>query len=145
MGKVQTYLTTFIFIDLLLIITGQICSEDSCSLGSIIFGSILDLRNINVSTWFLNLIGDFFSLFTSGVGIASLIATGGVLIGAFFATREFKVLFIPMALTLALVAGDLVFIYNKLFNLNPVLSTLIMAPMILIYLFNIVEWIRGKD
>lgn len=145
MGKVQTYLTTFIFIDLLLIITGQICSTDSCSLGSIIFGSILDLRNINVSTWFINLIGDFFSLFTSGVGIASLVATGGVLIGAFFATREFKVLFIPMALTLALVAGDLVFIYNKLFNLNPVLSTLIMAPMILIYLFNIVEWIRGKD
>lgn len=145
MGKVQTYLATFIFIDLLFIITGQICSTDGCSLSSIIFGAILDLNNINTSTWFSNLIGEVFNLLNSGVGLAALLATSGVLIGAFFATREIKILFIPMAVTLSLVAGDLVFIYNKLFGLNAVLATLFMAPMILIYLFNVVDWLRGKD
>ncbi len=145
MGKLITYLIALIFIDLLFIITGQVCGVDACSLGSIIFNALLNLGALNFTQFFTELIGDFLNLATSTTGILSLLATGGVIIGAFLATREITILFIPLALTLAVIAGDFIFIYTELFKFSPILATLIMSPIIIIYAFVIVEWLRGKD
>ena len=83
MGKVVTFLTILIFIDLLFIATGQVCSSEAgCSLGSIIFNAILNLADFNASTFFGELIGNIGDLFNSGTGIFALVVGSAVTVGA---------------------------------------------------------------
>jgi hypothetical protein len=145
MGKLIYFITALIFIDLLFITTGQLCATGTCSLSSIIFNALLNLSNFDATTFFSELIGDASALIGSGTGIAALIATGGVIIGAFFATREITILFIPITLTFALLAGDLILIFSYLASFNFVLATFIVGPLVLVYILTVVEWLRGKD
>lgn len=146
MGKTITILTIIIFIDLLLVTTGQICNAGvGCSLSSNIFNAILQIGDVQFSQLFTELIGSIISKFSSTTGILSLIATGAVIVGSFYATREFRILLIPMVFTLALVTGDLVFITQVLFSYNKVLATFIMAPLSIIYILTIIDWFKGSD
>ena len=155
MGKLIKFLTILIFVDLLFIMTGQICAVGECSLGSTIFGSIINLvdnvngGDITTTQIFRELIGDvsggIVELFKSPTGIAALFGTGAVIIGAFFATKQFNILFIPITVTLALLTSDLVFIAKTLFVLNLWLGVLIMIPLIIIYMIVVVSWLKGQD
>ena len=142
MGKVSKFLTIIIFIDLLFIITGQLGSQ---TLSSIIFDSILNFKNLQAQDLFKEFIGDIFNLTSSGTGLLALLASGGVVVGAFLATKEFRILLIPITLTLALVAGDLITINAMLLEANAILASLIMIPLTIIYIFSIVEWLKGSD
>lgn len=146
MGKLVTYITMLVFIDLFFIATGQICNTDAgCSLGSILLNSVLNIQNILSFNFFTEMIGAIGNLFNSGTGIGSLILGGAVIVGlATFIPSEQR-LFIPLAFSLALLASDFVFIGSYLISLNAVLGTFIMAPLILIYTLTIVEWLKNKD
>jgi len=145
MGKVVGYLSMLIFIDLFFIVTGQICSGPlGCSFNSIIFNSILDIGSVTLLDWFGELIGNIGNLFSSGTGIAALAIAIGVTIGTFIVAAELR-FFIPIALSLALITPDFVFIASYLISLNAILGTLIMVPIISLYVFIVVDWLRGKD
>lgn len=146
MGKMIYYVIALIILDILFIATGQICTASGeCTLSSIMFNAILDIGNINTSDFFSQLIGNVLSLATSTVGLAALLASTGVLLGTFLATREIKILFIPMALTLALIAGDFVIIGSYLISINALLGVTLTSLVVLTYIIVIVEWLRGKD
>lgn len=142
MGKVSKFLTIVIFIDLFFIITGQLGNQ---SISSIIFDSILNFQNITGTELFKEFIGDIANLASSTVGFLALLATGGVIVGAFIATKEFRILLIPITFTLALVAGDLITINLRLIEANAILASLIMIPLTIIYIFSVVEWLKGSD
>ncbi len=133
MGKLVTYLSMMIFIDLFFIITGQIGQVSSTS---IILNTILDLSNIFGSAFYILL----FITAIGGIAVTSGVTTGiinkaGIDLLAFTAT----------AVSLSFLVGDFLSIFNYLFTLNAVLATLIMAPIIILFLLTIFEWLRGKD
>lgn len=145
MGKLITFITILIFLDLFFIATGQVCNVSTgCSLGSILLNSLLDLENITAGTFFTNLIGNIGDLFNSGTGIAAIALGATVLIGSLFIPGDIR-FFLPVTFSLALLTSDFVFIASYLISLNAILGTFIMAPIILIYILTVVEWLRGKD
>lgn len=145
MGKLIGYITILIFANLLFIATGQVCSGGTCSLGSIIFNALLNLGSISLTDLFAELLGDALNMFNSTTGLAALITGGGVLIGAFVATKEFRLLLIPIAITMSFIAADFVVLFSYLLSLNAVLATFIMGPLMIIYVLTVIEWLIGKD
>ncbi len=146
MGKIVTYLTILIMIDLFFISTGQICNNAiGCSLGSIIFSSILNIQNILTLNFFTEFIGSVGQLFNSATGIGSIILGTTVFLGALALVPTEQRLFIPIAFSLSLLVADFVFIGTYLISLNAVLGTFIIAPLAILYVFTVVEWLRGKD
>lgn len=145
MGKLITFLSILIFADLIFLATGQICAEETCTITSILFNALLDIGNLTFSDFFTQLVGSALLLFNSTTGFLALVAAGGVIIGTFIATREITVLFIPVAFALAVLASDFVIITAYLISLNPLVAFFIMAPLSIIYVFVVVEWLRGKD
>ncbi len=145
MGKLVGYISMLIFIDMFFLATGQLCGTGTCSLSTILLNAIINLGTLNGTAFFSELIGGFFSLFSSKTGFAALIATGGVLVGSILAVRNITILFIPLAFTFALLAGDFVLIFIYLLSFSPVLATFIMAPLTIIYILTVVEWLRLKD
>ncbi len=141
----RRYLTILIFADLFFIATGQICSQGTCSLGSIIFNAILNIGSISLTDLFVELIGSIGLVFNSVTGILSIGAAGGVILTTFLASKEFRILLIPISFTLAVIASDFVIISSYLISQNVILGTLIMAPLIIIYVFTVVEWLIGRD
>jgi len=145
MGKLITYIVILIFIDLLFFATGQICSVDDCTLSSAIFGAIMDIKDVTLSEFFEDIIGILKEKINSTKGILSLGAAGAVIVGAFVATKEFRLLLIPTFLVFALITSDFVTIGAMLISLNHVLGSFIMIPIIIIYSLVAVEWLIGKD
>lgn len=144
MGKMFTYMSMFIFIDLLLIITGQICGSGTCGLGGILFNAIINLTELSFSEFFTTLIGDILSFGTSKTGLASLLVGAAVTIG-FVTQRSDTILFIGMALTLGLVVSDIIFVYTIVKEYNFILATIMLAPLAMLFIFTALEWARGKD
>ena len=147
MGKAITYITILIFIDMFFIVTGQVCSgAESCSIGSIIFNAILDLGNLSATDFFKNLLGNILDFASSTTGIWSLIVGAvGVGIGTFL-TKSDSLLFLSTAgIALGVLTSDFVFIYKYLASLNQILATLVMAPIMILYVLVILDWSRGKD
>ena len=133
MGKLVSYISILVAIDLMFLITGQLAGDSPTS---IIIRAFLDPANIKTSA--------FWSTFLGIVGIAGIAATAGVTSG--IVTRGIDVLaFTAMALALSLLIGDFVTIYVFLSSLNRVLATLVMAPILMLFVVTIVEWLRGKD
>lgn len=145
MGKLITYLSIIIFIDLLFLTTGQLCAAGDCTLTSTIFNAILNVGETTFNQWFLELIGDVFSKLLSITGIWAIGVTGAVVISTFIATREFRILLVPLTFTLAVIAADFGIIAQRLIEFNPVLGVFIMAPLMVIYVMIVVEWLIGKD
>ena len=141
MGKLVNYLLILIFADLLFIATGQITGGFS----STIFNAIIDVSRVGFSDWFSQLVGNPNDLFNSTLGIGALFGSGAVLIGAFFATKEFRLLLIPIFFTFGLIGFDFILLGQYLISLSPLLGTLIMAPLATIYIVVAVEWLIGKD
>lgn len=132
MGKLVTYLSILITVDLLFLITGQL---GLTSPTSIIINAFLNPESITSSQlWIL--------FITGGIGLL----TAAVTVAVGIVTRSFDlVAFIPMALALAALIGDFVTIFVYLSSFNIVLATLVMAPIMMLFALTIVEWLRGKD
>lgn len=146
MGKVITMITILIFIDLLFLVTGQLCTApDSCSFTSLIFEAIIKLKdgfNINI---FTELIGDITNFASSSVGLWAILAGAiGVTLGTLI-TRSDIFLFIPVATSLALISSDFVVIFAELSKHSIILATLVIAPLLITYFIIILDWVRGKD
>lgn len=145
MAKIVRYLGILIFLDLFFVITGQICNSNvGCSLTSIVFNSLLDIGNITSSQFFTQFVGSVTDFLSSTTGFLAIGAGAAVLIGSLIIPSEVR-FFIPIAFTLSLLATDFVFIATYLFSLNVVLGSMIMIPMILLYTFTVVEWLKNKD
>lgn len=141
MGKMMNFLTILIFIDIIFLITGQVTQTVNSSL----FSAILDPSTVSVSTFAKELFGNVTDLFTSGTGLLSLfLGATGVITGIYFSPTDTK-LFIPIGATLGLLAGDFVGIYSYLAGLNKLLGVMIISPIVILYYFTVVEWVRGKD
>ncbi len=132
MGKFITYISILVFIDIMFLITGQFALQSPTS---VILNAIIDPTNIQTSTWWTVVIV---------AGIATIAATTAVSSGI-IGTPVAVALFVGMATSLVLLAGDFLFIYSKLFQLNPVLATITFAPVLIIFIFTVAEWMRGKD
>lgn len=141
MGKFITYISMLIFIDMLFIITGQ---TDFASLGSILINAILNLGSLSLSDLFSQALGQIGNLATSGVGIASLLIGGAVTLGTIFSKND-SILFVPIALSFGLLTSDIVLVGTYLASFNFILSTLLVAPLGILYILTLVEWVRGKD
>lgn len=133
MGKLVTMLGILIFIDILFLATGQLNLDSSTS---IITGAILEPSLFRTSAFFL--------IFLGIVGIAGLIATSGVTTGI-LANATNVLAFAAMAIAMTALLGDFITVYITLNALNPVLSKLIMAPVIMMFAVTIAEWLRVKD
>lgn len=133
MGKLVTYLSMLIFVDMLFLITGQL---DVNSASSIVTGAILNPTAFKTSVFFLTFLGV--------AGIAGLIATAGVTTGVLVNATN-VLAFIAMAIAMIGLLGDFITIFNTLSNYNFVLAVVIMAPIIMLFAVTLAEWLRGKD
>ncbi len=134
MGRFAGFLTFLIFLDLFFIITGQI---GEISGTSIILNTLLGLENIFGGLFytviFVTAIGGVAALFV-GV-VTGIINKAGI---------EFLI-FTTLTITFATMAADFISIYVHLASLNVVWATVIFAPIIIIYLFTTLEWLKNKD
>ncbi len=146
MTKIAKYILILVMIDLLFIVTGQICNDAvGCSLNSIIFNTLLNISSILTLSFWTEMIGSITNLFTSATGLGSIIVGATVIIGALALIPSEQRLFIPMAFSLGLLVMDFVFIGIYLISLNVLLGTFIVVPVVIGYTFAVVEWLRGKD
>ena len=83
-------------------------------------------------------------MFLGIAGIAGLIATSGVTTGI-LANATNVLAFTFMAISMIALLGDFITVYITLNAFNPVLSKLIMAPVIMLFSVTIAEWLRNKD
>lgn len=133
MGKLVSYISILIAIDLLFLLTGQLALD---SPSSIVVGALLDLVNVTTSVFWITFLGI--------VGIAGLVATSSVTGGV--VSRGLNILaFAAMAVALTFLIGDFITIYVYLSSFNRPLATLIMAPITLLFGVTIAEWLRAKD
>lgn len=133
MGKLITFLSILIVIDILFLITGQLNLDSNTSM---VTGAILNPTAFKTSVFFL--------LFFGIAGIGGLIATSGVTTGI-FATGTNILAFTAMAITMTGLLGDFITIFNTLRDHNIVLATIVMAPILLLFTVTLAEWLRGKD
>ncbi len=131
MGKLISYISILVAIDLLFLITGQLSLNSPTS---IIINAILSPQNIQSSQLWILIIG----------GISGLALGAAIIVG--FVTRSFELfLFIAMVLGLASLIGDFATIYVYLANFNIVLATSVMSPIMILFVITMVEWLKGKD
>ncbi len=148
MGKLITYLVILVFIELLFIVTGQMCIQGDCSLGSIIFSAILNINNFTNGSFWSDIIGDFQSLLSGaapGAGLFSLLVGGGVLLTAIITNRSDFLLRLIFGIPLAIIASDFIFLFGILAVKNIVLATFIFAPIVITFTLILIEWAGGKD
>ena len=132
MGKLINLIMILVFVDMMLLLTGQLGMN---SPSSIFFQFILDPTNITSS--------QFYKLFIA-VGVVALVGTGGVIVGSLISATN-VLAFAGMAVVLATLVGDFSTVYTRLYQESPILSTLIMVPIIVTFIMVITEWLRGKD
>ena len=131
MGKLIYFVSLLVLTDILFLVTGQLNIQ---SPSSVIINTIIDPSNIS------NL--NFWSILITGLSALSAVAV--VIIG--IATRQSDTLiFIPMGISLSLLIGDYITIFDYLASLNNVFATILLIPTIVIFSLVIVEWVRGKD
>lgn len=146
MGKIITFITILIFVDLLFLATGQLFLDDNKtqSVGSIIFNAILNPKDLTGAAFFKAVIGDITQLFNSTGGILAAGTATGILAAAFLIKSE-NLAFIPIGVTLSLLANDFIVITSFLVSKNQILGLFIMAPIIIIFVMSCLEWVRNKD
>lgn len=132
MGKLVHYVLILVFLDLLLLITGQLSLSSPTS---VIINAILDPAGMTSSGWWILLI-------TGGIATITIFST----VVAGLVTRNIDILiFVPFAIGFSFLLGDFVTVYILLASYNIVLGTLIMAPVMVVFGLTVLEWLRGKD
>lgn len=132
MGRLGSLIMALVFIDLLFLITGGLNVNAP---SSIILGVITDPSTIKTSNfWDLSIL--------TLVGLAVIAGIYSRLSGG---APSDALKFIPIAIGISALIVDFLYIYNELRALNEVLATLVMAPIVIMFAFAILEWVRGKD
>ncbi len=132
MGKLVSFISILIFVDLLFLITGQLVITSPTS---VFLQAILDPSSLQSS--------QIWVLFVTA-GMATLTIIGSVVAGIVTRNVEFF-FFVPIALGMVTMAGDFITIFLYLASLNIVLATVTLAPIIVLFVLVIMEWLRGKD
>jgi len=133
MGKLTRLILSLVMIDLIFIITGQLGISSSLSL---ITSLITDPSSVTTS--------QFYNIFLGTAGVAALLTGVAVIVGVAI-TKSELLLFVPMAIALGAITGDFITLFNILKDYNLILASLIMTPIIGLYVMTVVEWLRGKD
>ena len=143
MGKMVTMLTMLICIDIMFIVLSLI---PNITISSILLNSITSLGSISFSDWVGTLLGKIIDFLTSPNGsLAAFIGVGAAITAGITFKSSDTLLFIPMAITLGLLASDYTSIASYLYSFSPILATMIMSPIIIMFVFIAIEWARGKD
>jgi hypothetical protein len=152
MGRMITYLTILIMLDLTFIVTGQLCSGGTaCSFTSIIFAMATNPSLSTLSDWFSTMIGNT-TLLLAGVAtvgalgylLSLLFGTQGVSVGAqSLISRSDTIIFGATGVALSLLVGDLIIIFQYIYTGSPIVALFVMSPIIIIYIMTCVEWVRG--
>lgn len=148
MGKIVTYLVILVFLELLFIVTGQMCIQGDCTIGSTIFSTLLNLNNFTNGSFWSDLIGDFQALLSNAAtvtGLFSLLAGAGVLGAVIITNRSPFLLRLIFGIPLAIIASDFVFLFGILAPQNIVLATFIFAPLVITFALILIEWAGGTD
>jgi len=138
MGKLINFMLMLLFVDLLLLITGQINN----TLNSLILSSMLDFSNFTLSSLWSNLITSVSSNALAWIaGGVAMVATG------FFISVTDTKLFIPAAIILGSMVTDFITFYDTMISagVGIILATLIIAPIIVSFTMVLIEWARGRD
>ena len=150
MGRIVTYLTILIVMDLLFIITGQLCADGICSFTSVIFSAVVNPSIILTSDFYLQIIGSPLALIGGLASVGFLgfliqqITTGGVAIGSLISgLKNDSILFAPAGVALSLLTTDFINIYTYIYSSSPITALLIFSPITIIYVFTCLEWVRG--
>jgi hypothetical protein len=143
MGKLMTFVTILVMIDMMLLISGVV---QDLTFNSALLNAVLDWRTTDVFSWqfFWGLIGDLTEAATSGSGILSLLLGAGIVAGFFIFPSDTK-LFIPIAAFLALASQDFIVVGQQLAEINGILATLFIVPILILYILTILDWVRGRD
>ena len=136
MGKMIYFITALVFIDLFFIVTGQLTINET-NPSSLILQAIINPQTI-LST-------QFFATFFSVAGLATILTTGAVLVGIINKAGIVIIGFASATVILTELAGDYLTIWGILRDANVVLATLSFSVIIIIFIFVLVEWVRGKD
>lgn len=150
MGRLTTYLTILIVMDLLFIITGQLCANGQCSFTSVIFSMAINPSLSIVSDWFKTLIASTADIFQGDASpgaigtLLGFVATAGVAAGSLiFGLKNDSILFASTGFALALLVGDFINIYTYFYSFSPVFALLMFSPITILYVFTCLEWVRG--
>jgi hypothetical protein len=142
MGKLMTFITILVMIDIMLLTTGVV---QDMTFNSVLLNAVLDWRTTDVFSWgfFKQLIGDLADAAT-GSGLLSLLLGAGIIAGFFIFPSDTK-LFIPIAAFLALASQDFIVVGQQLAEINNILAALFIVPILILYILTILDWVRGRD
>lgn len=144
MGKAMTFIAMLVMIDIVFIATGVV---SQLTINSVLLEAVFNWQDTNVFSWqfFKDLIGDLWNATTSSAGLlATLLASAGVVAGYILNPSDTK-LFIPIAAVLAIIGQDFIVVGQKLAQINELLATIVIAPIALLYILTILDWVRGRD
>ena len=111
------------------------------------FGGLIEDTPISV---LINLLLNPQSLVTSNLYVIiatalAVVAAAGIIIGSLATTRTELVIKVGVVEFLIVIGWDLIAIFNKLALMNVVVATLIVSPLLIVYLLTAVEWWLGRD
>lgn len=131
MGKTMNMIGILVFVDILFLIFWG----GSSSLQSIVMSALIDNTNYNGSLLAIALTQ---TLLVSLIGFAVVAIIGS--------TKTDTILFATFGLgTLFNLGKDFIFMFQEIKSINLIVATLFLIPITVMYMWIIVEWIRGKD
>lgn len=133
MGKMIKMITIVIFVDMLFLTFWG----GSTSLESIIWNWLVDPVNFNTNLVTLAL-KSLFSTIAAGALTAVVVALSGA--------KTDTVLFAAFASAVILNIGkDYLFMFQEIAAVNTIIATILIVPLLIIFSFVTIEWLRGKD
>jgi len=134
MAKIHSYLLTLIVLILLFHFAGYLNETGTSYLLDNL--GITNPQNIGTTTWWATM-----------TAITTLTIVG-VTIGLYYG-KGAAIVLLPSVLAIAsllfLIGWDLIALFNILLQTNTTFATLIISPLIVIYVMTVVEWIRGMS
>ena len=111
------------------------------------FGGLIEDTPISI---LINLLLNPQSLATSNLYVLiaaalAVVGTVGIIIGSLATTRTELVVKAGVVEFLIVIGWDLIAIFNKLALMNVAFATLIISPLLIVYLLTAVEWWMGRD
>lgn len=85
------------------------------------------------------------NLYTLIAAALTAVATAGIIIGSLASTRTEIVVKAGVVEFLIVIGWDLIAIFNKLAEMNVSVATLIISPLLIVYLLTAIEWWMGRD
>lgn len=133
MGKMTTFLLVISGTMLLFHLTGLV--ETGTTPNSVLLGYMLNPESLENSNFNLQIV----------LALEGLLAiAGAVVIGVI--TKNFELSAVaPVAIFLFNTMFDIIIVFNKVREANPVLAIVIFGPFMLLFVITTLDWWRGRD